>query len=488
MAGPRAETVIERLRLRAPAGELAPLRRELEQADWPRRPPQVWVIVRKVHARGPRGALSRRLVDSARQAVDAAVALDTSDADAAAAVRFDNLPDLLARLSADLVAGRAAGRWYWQRWQPLFARPVAAALGALWSEHVAHLPALAARLEAMSALAPVWTALGADQAQQLFLAFAHHAGVRLDAPLAAGPAAVPEVAPPHLLRRWLPVLAPLAADDPRRQLATLLVAVEWRPMLLRAAPVKRLREVAAALGGTASAARAPAGVEAPQPRWPAQVPGVELAPPPATADRAAHHATLPIAVARPSAETGRLDHAPALEQPQAPAQPFGAGMASPADGLLRTGYGGLFYLINVLDHPAIAQLLSTRDAWTALPDGWAWLYRLGGELGFDPADPLGGFLARQMGMEPGDMAALPELPCRRELLGLIRRLYGAKGLWTPELLAVPAQLAYTASHLDLYFAMNSVRLPVRLAGLDIDPGWVPWLGRVVSFHYVEGAP
>jgi hypothetical protein len=31
--------------------------------------------------------------------------------------------------------------------------------------------------------------------------------------------------------------------------------------------------------------------------------------------------------------------------------------------------------------------------------------------------------------------------------------------------------------------MNAIRLPVRLAGLDINPGWLPWLGRVVSFHY-----
>jgi hypothetical protein len=33
--------------------------------------------------------------------------------------------------------------------------------------------------------------------------------------------------------------------------------------------------------------------------------------------------------------------------------------------------------------------------------------------------------------------------------------------------------------------MSAVRLPVRLAGLDINPGWVPWLGRVVTFHYMS---
>ena len=26
-------------------------------------------------------------------------------------------------------------------------------------------------------------------------------------------------------------------------------------------------------------------------------------------------------------------------------------------------------------------------------------------------------------------------------------------------------------------------LDIRRAGLDIDPGWLPWLGRVVRFRY-----
>jgi hypothetical protein len=28
-----------------------------------------------------------------------------------------------------------------------------------------------------------------------------------------------------------------------------------------------------------------------------------------------------------------------------------------------------------------------------------------------------------------------------------------------------------------------VDLRIRWAGLDLDPGWLPWLGRVVSFRY-----
>jgi hypothetical protein len=51
----------------------------------------------------------------------------------------------------------------------------------------------------------------------------------------------------------------------------------------------------------------------------------------------------------------------------------------------------------------------------------------------------------------------------------------------------PARLSLTPTHADVFFDLNDVSLPVRRAGLDLDPGWVAWFGRVVGFHY-ERAP
>lgn len=45
------------------------------------------------------------------------------------------------------------------------------------------------------------------------------------------------------------------------------------------------------------------------------------------------------------------------------------------------------------------------------------------------------------------------------------------------------QLYVTSTHIDLVMDLKHVSLPVRLAGLDANPGWVPELGRVVTFHY-----
>ncbi len=51
------------------------------------------------------------------------------------------------------------------------------------------------------------------------------------------------------------------------------------------------------------------------------------------------------------------------------------------------------------------------------------------------------------------------------------------------LLRHPARLYLSSSHVDLVLPMEAVSLPVRLAGLDRDPGWQPAFGRVILFHF-----
>lgn len=55
-----------------------------------------------------------------------------------------------------------------------------------------------------------------------------------------------------------------------------------------------------------------------------------------------------------------------------------------------------------------------------------------------------------------------------------------------EVVARPGRITATRTHIDVFFDLAQADIRVRRAGLDIDPGWVAWLGRVVHFHYVEG--
>jgi hypothetical protein len=65
----------------------------------------------------------------------------------------------------------------------------------------------------------------------------------------------------------------------------------------------------------------------------------------------------------------------------------------------------------------------------------------------------------------------------------LRRALGEANL--VEVLSRKGMLYVTHSHVDLAMTMDQISLPARLAGLDADPGWVPLLGRVIRFHFVD---
>ena len=47
----------------------------------------------------------------------------------------------------------------------------------------------------------------------------------------------------------------------------------------------------------------------------------------------------------------------------------------------------------------------------------------------------------------------------------------------------PGGVYASETHLDIQFDLSQLDVRVRRAALDVDPGWVPWLGRVVQFIY-----
>ncbi len=92
-----------------------------------------------------------------------------------------------------------------------------------------------------------------------------------------------------------------------------------------------------------------------------------------------------------------------------------------------------------------------------------------------------------MGLGP----PLPPMdPWQRLLIGLLRvlaRFLGRHARTSPRRLVFrPGRVLATATHLDIRLDGRAVDLELRRAGLDLDPGWTPWLGRVVAFHYDYG--
>lgn len=90
-------------------------------------------------------------------------------------------------------------------------------------------------------------------------------------------------------------------------------------------------------------------------------------------------------------------------------------------------------------------------------------------------------------------AAGPPLPPRSDAAVLVdawqlaarRWLAAHASLTLNKLIRRPGYVARTRTHLDVFFALRDADIRVRRAGLDLDPGWLPWCGRVVLFHYVN---
>jgi hypothetical protein len=212
--------------------------------------------------------------------------------------------------------------------------------------------------------------------------------------------------------------------------------------------------------------------------------------------------------ARGESDLGARSRAPGRHEALSDAPTEGAarpgpGLLAPSDAaqvdrsgpapVWETEEGGLFYLVNFLARPE-AQALLRADLGAGAPagrNGWAWLADLGLRLGLAPDGALARFLAERLGLplgpdRPRPLADLLALSTGADLLSLGGRLYGGESVWNPQLLRVPARVHHGPTHLDVDYPLSAVRVEVRLVALDVNPGWVPWLGRVVSFRYLAG--
>jgi hypothetical protein len=152
-----------------------------------------------------------------------------------------------------------------------------------------------------------------------------------------------------------------------------------------------------------------------------------------------------------------------------------------------TVVGGLLFLVPILERLGIATLFEEHPSLLEL----------------DMPDRLLAFIAERLGAPATDPArvifapptTLPLAPHEEKDLGLLLRgLRTVARLWCRrharlglhDLIRRPAHITATRTHIDILFDIQQVDLRVRSAGLDVDPGWVPWLGRVVRFHYLYG--
>jgi hypothetical protein len=160
-----------------------------------------------------------------------------------------------------------------------------------------------------------------------------------------------------------------------------------------------------------------------------------------------------------------------------------------------TRFGGLLFLLGLLDQLALPATLQTVMPLAARPLEWT-LHRLAlaitpakpddpGALAFaglapesppPDGDPISGEELVAINDVAGTLAehvrtrlARPDTP-PRELLDLVCRRRG--------------EILFDPGWIELRLATEEISVELRRAGLDLDPGWLPWLGAVVRFAYV----
>jgi len=381
---------------------------------------------------------------------------------------------VVACARASLTGG--LGAWQWRTLGvPRLAGP-GEAVATVLRAHPLQAGAVVAALAAQNLLAPVWRDLAEPVAAGLTHALA--AAIQITVPgwpdeQAQRRAGTDRAQANPLVTRaaafWAPVLAPLPKQHEAVRTAAVLALLRWSPMALQAADGAVWRAV---LAGIAGAEPAPVLVHPPGPDTGvvvlrsdpvvSAVPNtIERRPTPQTATQSS--------AASPDAHPTALTPDDSL-----PGEAAGPAIDRPHGEVLPTAWGGVLFLVNALQRLDAGVLLAAQGAYA--PTGFRLLHDLGMALGMPPEEPLAVFLASQ------DIQTTVTPSLVAHVRHQIEALYAPEGPW-PLPLAQTGVVRATETHLDLELATTRVDLAVRLAGLDFDPGWVSWLGRVVSFHY-----
>jgi len=485
---------IQRLSLRAQAHWQYLIQPRLEQMQWPELGADEYLFIQRLSLTTSdvelEANLSARVRELAAQAADG----QWPQAESAPVVRFSSYARLLVTLTQDIFKGEAEHRWFWREWQQLYRLPPTEAITQLWVGEPLHMVEICAQLAANDSLAMIWPQLSPAQFQRLSLALAQSAGFSLEAKSQAGVA--PSLMPPQpLLQRWARVVAPFGADHSAVQLVAILTLLEWRPdLLMSASSTEAVRITSERLAHTAlstsPAVSKASGVQESAVED-AEQEAVKVVPPgPLDSERPAPHPTSdltePVFKAEHGVAVGEANESAAAQKSaeERPAE------ITPLDIFgqheFTTQWGGLFYYLNFLNQSESLELIHRSGGFEVLQGGWGWLHQLGLAIGMEADPSLKRFISNQLGMDdPTQLDDLPPLPNREAFVGLLQQRYERLQPWDSRVLANPAWITATASHLDINFQLQSVDLDIRLAGLDINPGWLPWLGRVVNFHYLE---
>jgi hypothetical protein len=172
-----------------------------------------------------------------------------------------------------------------------------------------------------------------------------------------------------------------------------------------------------------------------------------------------------------------------------------------------TSFAGLLFVVPILQRLDFSSFLASQPAFLDGAFPLSLLRFIAGQAGLPRTDPLALALDAEIGddnetptLETGQpsfqmparaRAILTTPPPRHAMdspytvwLTAVRRWCRRRaGFGLTTLIRRPGHIHMTHTHLDARFTLAQLDLRVRRAALDVNPGWVPWIGRVIHFRY-----
>ncbi len=496
----RAGVTIDRFYLQGDTTHRQQLLESLENQAWPAQDDVRCFIIRKIEVSGHWWSLAEKSVQLAHEAQLTAVCGWQAAAARADVIRFDSTAAMVACLLHDINSGKHY--WYWQS-RPETGLPQADAMSRVLSEYVTLLPEIMAQLEARQIPPLFLMHLDESRLDRLMAAITVTTGWNLTVEPAeksqparfVQPSETVEIEQSKILfslAQWQPLLEKTheRQKQPLERLAAVITAWRFLPQALADQPrrVEWYRKVQAVLNQSNK------GINRKREMLIMANDEIENHP--------ANHNT--DALTQPPSPVSALSPEKAQiapeEYPYIPAQSGSDSfeqISSPPEvaydndkrapqvaihySEFMTHSGGLFYLLNLLKVSTVVTWIESSEH-----SPWFWLYRLSLLAGHRPDDALANFIAEQLLLDGrAELAALSPIPQEVALYELLCRRLEKEPFWPAGMFGFPALVRLDSALLDIYFHTASINIDLRMVGLDLNPGWLPWVGRVVTFHYGE---
>ncbi len=151
---------------------------------------------------------------------------------------------------------------------------------------------------------------------------------------------------------------------------------------------------------------------------------------------------------------------------------------------LPTNAAGFFFLLNALESLGIAEALALGPSQARSDFVPRLLLHLAKHAEVPPDDPIALWLRSLAATLPREPDGAGEYVVRIWSLAVRRWCWHVAKIRVRDMVTRPGVFSVNRTDLDVSLPLDVADVRIRRAGLDLDPGWLPWFGRVVRFHYL----